>query len=133
MKVEYKFVTGEKVSVEVYGKLEEIMLELDKELKNNNRKETRRHESLNLFDRYARNADITTDIFGDVLKNFDENKLYDAISKLKPQEQELIHKLYLDEKPITQVDYAKELHISYIVLRKRIERIRRKLSNFLKS
>lgn len=133
MKVEYKFVTGEKVSVEVYGKLEEIMLELDKELKNNNRKEIRRHESLNLFDRYERNADITTDIFGDVLKNFDENKLYDAISKLKPQEQELIHKLYLDEKPITQVDYAKELHISYIVLRKRIERIRRKLSNFLKS
>lgn len=46
MEIEYKFVTGEKIHIEVYGKFEEIMLELDKDLKNNDRKETRRHESL---------------------------------------------------------------------------------------
>ena len=51
MKIEYKFVTGEDVSIEVYGEFEEIMLELDKNLKNNDRKETRRHESLDLFDK----------------------------------------------------------------------------------
>ena len=132
MKIEYKFVTGENVSIEVYGEFEEIMLELNNNLKNNNRKETRRHESLDLFDKDKRNADITTDVFEDVLKNFDKDKLYDAIAKLKPQEQELIHKLYLDKNPLTQTECAKKLDISYIVLRKRIERVRKKLSNILK-
>ena len=132
MKIEYKFVTGEDVSIEVYGEFEEIMLELDRNLKNNDRKETRRHESLDLFDKDVRNSDVTTDVFEDVLRNFYKNKLHDAIAKLKPQEQEILNKLYLDNKPITQAEYAKELNISYIVLRKRIERIRRKLSNFLK-
>ena len=51
MKIEYKFVTGEKVHIDVTGELEAIMIELDNELKNNNRKETRRHESLSLFDK----------------------------------------------------------------------------------
>ena len=132
MKIEYKFVTGEDVSIEVYGEFEEIMLELDKNLKNNDRKETRRHESLDLFDKDERNSDITVDILGDVCRSFDKDKLYDAIAKLKPQEKELIHNLYLDKNPMTQAEYAKELNISYIVLRKRLERIRRKLSNFLK-
>ena len=95
-------------------------------------KETRRHESLDLFDKDERNSDITVDILGDVCRSFDKDKLYDAIAKLKPQEKELIHKLYLDKNPMTQAEYAKELNISYIVLRKRLERIRRKLSNFLK-
>ena len=98
MKIEYKFVTGEDVSIEVYGEFEEIMLELDRNLKNNDRKETRRHESLDLFDKDERNSDITVDILGDVCRSFDKDKLYDAIAKLKPQEKELIHKLYLNKK-----------------------------------
>ena len=59
MKIEYKFVTGENVSIEVYGEFEEIMLELDKNLKNNDRKETRRHKNLDLLDKDERTADIT--------------------------------------------------------------------------
>lgn len=112
MKIEYKFVTGEDVSIEVYGEFEEIMLELDRNLKNNDRKETRRHESLDLFDKDERNSDITVDILGDVCRNFDKDKLYDAIAKLKPQEQELIHKLYLDKNPMTQAEYARNINIS---------------------
>ena len=87
MKIEYKFVTGENVSIEVYGEFEEIMLELDKNLKNNDHKETRRHESLDLFDKDERNADITVDILGDVCRNLDKDKLYDAIETLTLQEQ----------------------------------------------
>ncbi len=110
MKIKYKFVTGEDVSIEVYGKFEEIMIELDKNLKNNDRKETRRHESLDLFDKDEKNADITTDVLEDVLKNLDKDKLYDAIAKLKPEEHELIHKLYLDKNAMTQEQYAKYRH-----------------------
>ena len=51
MKIEYKFVTGEKVYVDVNEEFKDIMIELDNELKNNNRRETRRHESLDLLDK----------------------------------------------------------------------------------
>lgn len=98
MKIEYKFVTGENISIEVYGEFEEIMLELDKNLKNNDRKETRRHESLSLFDKDENNTDANVDVYEDVIKNLDRDRLYYAIQKLKPHEQDLIHKLYLDKR-----------------------------------
>lgn len=131
MKIEYKFVTGEDVSIEVYGEFEEIMLELDKNLKNNDRKETRRHESLDLFDKDERNSDITVDILGDVCRNFDKDKLYDAIAKLKPQEKELIHKLYLDKNPMTQAEYARNINISDAAMWKKIQRIRDKIKRLI--
>lgn len=85
MKIEYKFVTGEKVYVDVNEEFKDIMLELDNKLKNNNRRETRRHESLDLLDKNEKNADIPVDILGDVCRNLDKDKLYGAIAKLKPQ------------------------------------------------
>ena len=131
MKIEYKFVTGEDVSIEVYGEFEEIMLELDRNLKNNDRKETRRHESLDLFDKDERNSDITVDILGDVCRSFDKDKLYDAIAKLKPQEKELIHKLYLDKNPMTQAEYARNINISDAAMWKKIQRIRDKIKRLI--
>lgn len=127
MKIEYKFVTGEDVSIEVYGEFEEIMIELDKNLKNNDRKEMRRHESLDLLDKDEKNADITTDVLEDVLKNLDKDKLYDAIAKLKPEEQELIHKLYLSKSPMTQEQYAKYIGTKVKSVQEKSRRIRRKL------
>ena len=133
MKIEYKFVTDEDVSIEVHGEFEEIMLELDRNLKNNDRKETRRHESLDLFDKDERNSDITVDILGDVCRNFDKDKLYDAIAKLKPQEQELIHKLYLDEYPMTQAKYSEILGITENAVRKRLTKIKIKLKQLIRT
>ena len=127
MKIEYKFVTGEDVSIEVYGEFEEIMLELDRNLKNNDRKETRKHESLDLFAKDERNSDITVDILGDVCRNFDKYKLYDAIEKLKSEEQELIHKLYLSKSPITQEQYSKYIGTKVKSVQEKSRRIRRKL------
>ena len=91
MEIEYKFVTGEKIHIEVYGEFEEIMLELDKNLKNNDHKETRRHESLSLFDKDENNMDANVDVYEDVIKSLDRDELYYAIQKLKPKEQELLH------------------------------------------
>ncbi len=127
MKIEYKFVTGEDVSIEVYGEFEEIMLELNNNLKNNNRKETRRHESLDLLDKDIKSMDITADILGDVCRNLDKDKLYDAIAKLKSEEQELIHKLYLNEHPMTQAKYAEMLGVTENAVRKRLTKIKIKL------
>ena len=131
MKIEYKFVTGENVSVEVYGEFEEIMLELNNNLKNNDRKETRRHESLSLFDKDVKNIDLSADPFEEVLKSLSKDKLYAAIAKLNPQEQELIHKLYLNKNPITQAEYARNINISDVAMWKKIQRMKNKLKRFI--
>lgn len=135
MKIEYKFVNGEKVDIEVYGNFEEIILELDHEFKNHERKETRRHESIGNFDD---KSDVWSDkdsesVEEQIFKNFDKDKLYGAISKLKPLEQEFLHNLYLSKSPMTQEKYAQYLGIQEKSVQEKARRIRRKLENLLKN
>lgn len=131
MKIEYRFVTGEKAAIEINGDFEEIILELDKEEYNCNRKETRRHKSLSLSDKSIENMSLSSDICDDVFKNFDKEKLHNTISRLKPNEQELLHKVYLDLDKINITKYANSLGVKPTVLWKRLERIRKKLKNIL--
>lgn len=131
MKIEYKFVTGEKIHIEVYGKFEEIMLELDKNLKNNDRKETRRHESLSLFDKDENNMDANVDVYEDVIKSLDRDKLYYAIQKLKPKGQELLHNLYLCKNPISQIELARIKNVSIGSIKMQLQRIKAKLKKLL--
>ena len=131
MKIEYRFVTGEKAAIEINGDFEEIILELDKEEYNCNRKETRRHKSLSLSDKSIENMSLSSDICDDVFKNIDKEKLHNAISLLKPDEQELLHKVYLDLDKINITKYANSLGVKPTVLWKRLERIRKKLKNIL--
>ena len=131
MEIKYTFVNGEETSIEVYGDFEEIILELDRDLKNNNRKETRRHESLSLLDSDKRSIAINTDVYSQTLKNLDKDKLYDAIAKLKPQEQELLRNLYLSDKLMTQKQYADILEITENAVRKRLAKIRIKLKKLI--
>ena len=127
MKIEYKFVTGEKVNIEVYGEFEEIMFELNNELKNHDRKETRKHKSLDLFDKDLQSADLKADIYSKFLKNLDKDKLYAAIEKLKLPEQELLHNLCLKSNPMTQATYAKVLGITENAVQLRLTKIKKKL------
>lgn len=131
MEIEYKFVNGKKVYIEVYGEFEEIMLELDKNLKNNDRKETRRHESLSLFDKDENNIDVNMDVYEDVIKSLDRDRLYYAIQKLKPKEQELLHNLYLCKNPISQIELAKIKNVSVGSIKMQLQRIKAKLKKLL--
>ena len=131
MKIEYRFVTGEKATIEINGDFEEIILELDKEEYNCNRKETRRHKSLSLSDKNIENMSISSDICDDVFKNFDKEKLHNAISLLKPDEQELINKIYLNKTKLSISDYAKLANVSQNAIKQRLKRIRKKLKSFI--
>lgn len=133
MKIEYRFVTGEKVTAEISDEFKDVVIELDKEEYNWNRKETRRHKSLSLSDKSIENMSLSSDICDDVFKNIDKEKLHNAISRLKPNEQELLHNLYLNDKPITQNEYANILHINEKSVQEKSRRIRKKLKKFLKT
>ena len=116
MKIEYRFVTGEKVTAEISDEFKDVVIELDKEEYNCNRKETRRHKSLSLSDKSIENMSISSDICDDVFKNFDKEKLHNAISRLKPDEHELSHKVYLDLDKINITKYANSLGVKPTVL-----------------
>ena len=131
MKIEYRFVTGEKAAIEINGDFEEIILELDKEEYNWNRKETRRHKSLSLSDKSIENMSLSSDICDDVFKNIDKEKLHNAISLLKPDEQELINKIYLNKTKLSISDYAKLANVSQNAIKQRLKRIRKKLKSFI--
>ena len=133
MVIEYAFINDERVEVEVANEIGHEMLQIDKDIKNNDRRETRRHQSLSaIIDKSDMLIDKSVDIEDSVFKKSTVDKLYEAISKLKPAEQELIHKLYLSKHPITQAEYAKSHNIQYTTLRKRIERLRQKLKSTIK-
>ncbi len=72
------------------------------------------------------------DVYEDVIKSLDRDKLYYAIQKLKPHEQKLIHKLYLDRQPMTQEQYANYLGIKVKSVQEKSRRIRKKLQILIK-
>lgn len=131
MEIKYKFVNGEETSIEVYGDFEEIILELDRDLKNNNRKETRRHESLSLLDSDKQSIATNTDVYSQTLKNLDKDKLYAAIAKLSPSEQDFIKKVFLQNKPVTYTEYAKSTGVKVDTLYQKMWRIKKKLIHLL--
>ena len=131
MKIEYKFVNGENVYVEVYGEFEKIMIELNKNLHNNDRVETRRHISLELFKQDKEIKDNRVNIEEHILKKLDKDLLKKAISLLNLNDKELLYNLYFSEKPISQKECANKLNISASAFRKRLERLRKKLISII--
>ena len=132
MEVTYSFVNGENVIVSVGEELGKTIMQLDRDLYNNNHKETRRHQSLNeMLDKADTFVDKNVNIENDFLRRSDVDKLYNAISKLKPSEQDLIHKLYLSKNPMTQAEYAKTLGITENAVQLRLSKIKRKLKIYI--
>ena len=132
MEVTYNFANGENITVLVDEKLGGTIMQLDKDLYNNNHKETRRHQSLNeMVDKADTFVDKNINIEDDFLRRSDVDKLYEAISKLTPSEQELLHKLYLSKYPMTQIEFSKEKNISVGNIKMRLQRIKLKLKKLM--
>ncbi len=131
MKAIYKFSTGDYSEVEVTGSLEYLIKKIEADTFNSNRKETRRHESYNKSGNLNILADKSVDIEAEFIKEQTVQSLYNAISKLKPSEINLICKLYLNESTCSQAEIARELGISETAVWKRSERIRKKLRNLM--
>ncbi len=134
MEIKYKFVNGEETSISVYGEFEKIILELDRNLYNNNQTETRRHISLSVFGEDKKVfADIETGFEEQISNQVDKKILYGAISKLKSEDRKMLNSLFLNDKPITQKEYAEKLGITSSTMRKRVERLKSKLARLVGS
>ncbi len=94
-----------------------------------NRKETRRHQSLDKsMDNGFDIADERVNIYEEVEIKTSYEKLHIAISKLLPQQQWLINEIFF--KGRTQISIAEELGIGESAIRSRLKKIYEKLKNF---
>jgi len=128
MLIKYQFINGQASEVEVDDGLGETIIQIENDTYNSDRRETRRHESLNAS---TATAGLTVDVEGEVARRLAAEALHLAISKLNPDERELIQRLYLDKQPISQAEYARTHGISEASVRKRTERVRKKLKTLL--
>ena len=127
MKITYEFVTGEVSEVEVDERLGGMLLDLDRQQYNNDKKETRRHFSLDGMDYEGELFVSAEDTEGEAVRREDMARLYSAMEILSPEQRELVEKVYFEERKIT--DIAHEEGVSHVAIRDRLERIYKKIKN----
>lgn len=126
MKIKYEFVTGEVVEIEVDEKWGEIVEELNYEEKMNDRKETRRHVSLDTGAEWSDWLITDDDPEGDIIEMIETRKDFDrAMSLLNEKQRELLHALFVEG--ISQEEYAKETGVDQSAIAHQLQTVRKKL------
>lgn len=96
--------------------------QLEKYEKNINRKETRRHQSLNKSMEHGFDvADPNVNIFEQVERRLWTEKLHKAIVSLSPEQQRLLWQVYFEYIP--QAEIAERENVSAVAIHNRLERI----------
>ncbi|WNF36850.1 sigma-70 family RNA polymerase sigma factor [Bacillaceae bacterium IKA-2] len=130
MKITYEFATGEIIEIEIEEALGEVVIELEKNEYNGNRRETRRHESYSDDnDKQEVLVDKSIDIETMAEWNADKKNLNNAISKLKPHQQELVKKIFYQG--LSETEVAREMGVSQQAISKQLKVIYKNLKNFL--
>ena len=131
MKVDYSFTTGEKTEIEVSEEWGNLLLELDRQEHNNNQTESRRHASLDAMEYEGEFfVDLCADLVEATEKEDMRATLLQAIDGLLPQQQELIKKVFFENRSIIFV--AREEGVGESAIRDRLNRIEKKLQKYLK-
>jgi len=122
---------GNEVSVEVNDEFAAVYVELDRQDKNNERKETRRHVSLNKTVKNHDSEDIVEhiDLLEDKRSNIEENyiqreeiaTLRDGIKSLLPEQRRLIKQVFYEERSIKSL--AEEYGVSSPAIINRLNKI----------
>lgn len=133
MKIKYEFLKGQVVEVEVSDEIGAVIVQIEKDTANSDRRETRRHVS---FEEWTEKtdtlADPEADVEREVMNRDDAAALHRAIARLKPDEQDLLRRVYLDKHPMTQAEYARQLGITENAVQLRAASIRKKLRKLIK-
>jgi RNA polymerase sigma factor (sigma-70 family) len=129
MEIKYEFVTGEVLAIEVEDELGEVILELDRQERNNDRRESRRHMSLDGMDFEGETFRAEADTPREAMGRVDTERLMEALDMLSLSQRELLLKVYF--KGMRIVDIAREQGVGESAIRDRIRRIHKKLKKYL--
>lgn len=133
MKIKYEFADGTISEIEVDDSIGEVIVAMEHDAYNLNRKETRRHTSLDCLEEEGLQFPDGTDLLAEVLHNETAAMVNEAVSHLKPQQQELINALYLSDKSVSHAEYAKKLGIAETSVTQKAWRARERLKQVIES
>lgn len=130
MNIKYEFLTGETIVIEVPEGIGEVSIAVDKEIYNSNRRETRRHKSMEgMKEQGFQLADVSSDVTCEVTVASTKEDVHNALAILLPQQRALIRKVYFEENSIAQI--ARDEGVGESAIRDRLNRIYKKLKNIL--
>lgn len=135
MKINYEFVTGEKLGIEVDDCIGEIVIELEVSQSRRNRTETRRHNSLETMQEQQigrspkQFIDESMDIEQFIVDKDERERLNMAISKLDYRDSMIVHKYYFESKTMQEI--AVDMGISAMAVSKRLKKIPDKLKKIM--
>ena len=129
-KIKYEFADGTTSEIEVTNELYALHLQLVQEEKRNHWRETRRHISLYyLLENGVDFTDNAADSFTAVELRENDERIKKAITKLLPEQQALIKKIFYEGKTITET--AKAENVGKSAIANRLTRIYIKIKKFL--
>lgn len=129
MKIKYEFAT-ETVEIDVEEQWANIVLDLDRQDFNVDRKETRRHCSLEAYNLDDSLLPSDEDLVGDVIRNQENERLYWAIGMLTPEQQDLVKAIFFEGVSVS--DYAASHGVSQPAISQKKETAIKKLKKLLK-
>lgn len=132
MKIRYEFVTGEVVEIEVADDIGDVSIAIDKEIYNGNRRETRRHNSVQDLEEQGRQLpDESNNVENEVIRGEVYERLHKAIAMLQPQQQKLVKKVFFEEQ--TMADIAREEGVTAKAIQDRVNKIKTRLRKILEN
>ena len=132
MKIKYEFITGEVQKVDIPDGLINVVMDMERQVHNNNRKERRRHNSLEEMEehgfQFKSNDMEVTEVIEEILINESLNK---ALGKLSFDERKLISLVFFQRKTIVSI--AKERGVSEGNIRRILKLIYKEIRIILKN
>lgn len=128
--ITYKFADGTTSKVEVSDEIYTLCEEMEIEEKSSDRRETRRHVSMESLVEMNLEPTVTDEYFkNEVFKDMESERLQQAISQLLPSQIALLKRVFYEGESITEI--AKNDGIAVCSVSNRLARIYKKLKKFL--
>ena len=130
--ITYRFSDGHYEEIEVTEEFAAEYAEMEHREYLVNRKETRRHQSLDKSMEHGFDvADPKVNVFEQVEQRLQTESLHKAIAALLPEQQELLRQVYFECIPQTEI--AERENVSTVAIHNRLERILARLKKSLES
>jgi len=130
MKIKYEFLTGEAVEIEVSEAISKVLIGIDEEVKNSDRRESRRHHSIDALAELGIQLTATgEELAASIDARETGEELRQAFQKLLPQQRNLLKKIYFEDKSILEI--AHEEGVAPQSVHERLNRIYKRLRKIL--
>lgn len=132
MKIRYQFVTGEAVEFEVPDTIGKVVIAIDKDMQNSDRRETRRHNSVEELEGKGQQFyDEDSNTEEAVMKSEENAMLLKALEQLLPQQRVLVHKVFFEGRAMVEI--AREEGVSAKAIQDRVNKIKARLKTIIEN